>query len=78
MASFLAKKYGVDEEKALIAAYMHDYAKYDDPSEAIGILTDKEIEECEKYPFLYHAYLSAIFFKKLVADDDEIYNAIIG
>ena len=76
MAEYLAEKYGVDKEKALTAAYMHDYAKYDDPAEAIGVLTDKEIEECEKYPFLYHAYLSAIFFKKLVIDNDLIYNAI--
>ncbi|MBQ9900069.1 MAG: bis(5'-nucleosyl)-tetraphosphatase (symmetrical) YqeK [Acholeplasmatales bacterium] len=76
MASFLAKKYGVDEEKALIAAYMHDYAKYDDPSEAIGILTDKEIEECEKYPFLYHAYLSAEAYLANIGNDMEIYNAI--
>ena len=76
MASFLAKKYNVDEEKALIAAYMHDYAKYDDPSEAIGVLDDKEIEECEKYPFLYHAYLSAEAYLKYIGNDMEIYNAI--
>ena len=76
MASFLAKKYNVDEEKALSAAYMHDYAKYDDPSEAIGVLSDKEIEECEKYPFLYHAYLSAEAYLKYLGNDMEIYNAI--
>lgn len=76
MASFLAKKYGLDEEKALIAAYMHDYCKYDDPSEAIGVLTDKEIDECEKYPFLYHAYLSAEAYLANLGNDMEIYNAI--
>ena len=76
MAEFLADKYGVDKEKALVAAYMHDYAKYDDPSEAIGKLDDKEIEECEKYPFLYHAYLSAEAYLDLLGNDMEIYNAI--
>ena len=76
MAEYLAEKYGVDKEKALTAAYMHDYAKYDDPAEAIGVLTDKEIEECEKYPFLYHAYLSAEAYLSLLGNDMEIYNAI--
>ncbi len=76
MAAYLAEKYGVDKEKALTAAYMHDYCKYDDPSEAIGKLDDKDIDECEKYPFLYHAYLSAEAYLDLVGNDMEIYNAI--
>jgi len=76
MAEFLAEKYGVDKEKALVAAYMHDYAKYDDPSIAIDLLDDKEIEECEKYPFLYHAYLSAELYLKELGNDMEVYNAI--
>ena len=76
MAEFLADKYNVDKEKALVAAYMHDYAKYDDPSIAIDLLDDKEIEECEKYPFLYHAYLSAELYLKELGNDMEVYNAI--
>lgn len=76
MAEFLADKYNVDKEKALIAAYMHDYAKYDDPSIAIDLLDEKEIEECEKYPFLYHAYLSAELYLKELGNDMDIYNAI--
>ena len=76
MASYLARIYHVDEEKALIAAYMHDYSKYDDPKEAIGVLTNEEIKECEEYPFLYHAYLSAEAYKNLLGDDMDIYNAI--
>ena len=76
MAEFLASRYGIDKEKALTAAYMHDYSKYDDPSIAKDYLTKEEIEECEEYPFLYHAYLSAEFYKKLIGDDLDIYNAI--
>ncbi len=76
MAEYLADKYGVDKEKALTAAYMHDFAKYDDPTEAIGILDEKDIEECEKYPFLYHAYLSAEAYLKYVGTDMDVYNAI--
>ena len=30
MAELLAKRYGIDENKAKIAALMHDYSKYDD------------------------------------------------
>lgn len=76
MAEFLANRYGVDKEKALVAAYMHDYSKYDDPKTAVGILSDEEIKECEEFPFLYHAYLSAYMYKKLLGNDDDIYNAI--
>ena len=76
MAEYLANKYDVDVEKALVAAYMHDYCKYDDENSAIGVLTDEELNECIKFPFLYHAYLSAYAYKRLGGDDLDIYNAI--
>lgn len=76
MAEFLAKKYNVDVNKALIAAYLHDYCKYDPESDAVGVLSDREITECNKYPFLYHAYLSAYSYRKLGGEDREIFNAI--
>ncbi len=76
MAEFLAKRYGVDPNKAKIAGLMHDYSKYDNFDELKDLLSKEDQIECEKYPFLYHAYLSAIFFKKLVSDDEDIYNAI--
>ena len=77
MAEYLAKEYNVDIEKAKVAALMHDYSKYDDPKEFAYLLTKEEKEECEKYPFLYHAYLSAYNYKKLFDDFDiDIFNAI--
>ena len=76
MAEFLAKRYNVDVEKAKVAAYMHDYSKYDDPKDALGILKEEEIKECQEYPFLYHAYLSAEAYKRLMDFDIDIYNAI--
>lgn len=76
MAEYLAGLYGVDKNKALTAAYMHDYCKYDDFSNAKDILTKEELEECEKYPFLYHAYLSAYKYKELIGNDLDIFNAI--
>lgn len=78
MAELLAIRYGVDKEKALVAAYMHDYSKYDDPAVAIGVFTDEEINECRRYPFLFHAYMSAYKYKEFAKDDFDIdiYNAI--
>ena len=76
MAEFLAKRYNVDVNKAKTAAYMHDYCKYDDFSDADKILSKEEYEECLKYPFLFHAYLSAYKYKELIGDDEEIFNAI--
>ena len=76
MAEYLAGIYGVDKEKALVAAYMHDYCKYDPESDAIGVFTDEELSECNKFPFLYHAYLSAYAYKKMGGDDQDIFNAI--
>ena len=76
MASFLADKYNIDKTKAMIAAYMHDYSKYDDINENKKLLTEAEIIECDKYPFLYHAYLSAINYKLLGGTDNDIYLAI--
>ena len=76
MASYLADIYGVDKEQALIAAYLHDYSKYDPETDAVGLFTDSEMTECNKFPFLYHAYLSAYNYKKLGGTDNEIFNAI--
>lgn len=76
MAEMIAKRYDVDPNMAYVAGLMHDYSKYDNFDELKYLLSKDDQEECEKYPFLYHAYLSAIFFKKLVSDNEEIYNAI--
>jgi len=76
MAAYLAKIYNVDEQKARIAALMHDYCKYDDYKKIEEMLTEDEIVECRYYPFLYHAYGSAYTYKKLIGDDNDIFNAI--
>lgn len=76
MAKYLALKYNCDPIKAQIAAYMHDYAKYDSIDEINNYLSIEEKEECEKYSFLYHAYGSAYIYKKYIGNDDDIFNAI--
>ncbi len=76
MAEELAKRYHVDIQKAKIAAYMHDYCKYDSVQEIEKYLTKEEIEECKEFPFLYHAYGSAYMYKKYIGTDEDIFQAI--
>lgn len=78
MAEFLAKKYNVDCNKALIAAYMHDYMKYDDFEVMLSYLQSEEDKaECKKWTMLAHAYSSAEALKKeAMIFDEDIYNAV--
>ena len=76
MAKYLAIKYNIDPIKAQIAAFMHDYAKYDNIDEIKSYLNADEIKECEIFPFLYHAYGSAYIYKKYIGNDEDIFNAI--
>lgn len=76
MAKTLASRYGVSETKAMIAAYMHDYHKYESDEELELLIDPKDIEECRNCPVLYHSYASAESYKKLIGDDIDIYNAI--
>ena len=76
MAKKLANIYGVDEEKALIAAYMHDYHKYESDEEMKSLIDPSDLDECLECPVLFHSYASAESYKKLIGDDLDIYNAI--
>lgn len=76
MAGFLAERMGLDKYRAEAAGYMHDYSKYDDFDLEKLYLSDEDQKECEKYPFLYHAYLSAYHTRELLTDDEEIYQAV--
>lgn len=76
MSKKLAKKYGVDKKKAMIAAYMHDFCKYDEEVYIKSLLDEEDKKECEEYPVLYHSYGSAAYYKTFVGNDKDIYNAI--
>ena len=76
MSEYLAGIYRQDNEKAKVAAILHDYCKYDNIEDVKKYLTEEEIFECEKYPFLYHAYGSAYFYKNNIGNDPDIFNAI--
>ena len=76
MAKYLAKLYGVDPKKAVIAAYMHDYCKNDSKEYVSTLLNEKDRLECEKTNVLYHSYGSAEYYLKYIGNDMDVYNAI--
>ena len=76
MAKYLAKIYGVDKKKAVIAAYLHDYCKNDSKEYINNLLSKEDRLECEKFPVLYHSYGSAEYYLKHIGNDLDIYNAI--
>lgn len=76
----LAKKYGADEQKARIAALLHDCTK--------RLSMEEQLTLCEKYGIvldelerkalkLLHAKTGAAIARDVFGVDDEIYNAIL-
>ena len=76
MAKHLAKIYGVDPKKAVLAAYLHDYCKNDSVEYINSLLNEEDRLECEKCPVLYHSYGSAEYYLKHIGNDIDVYNAI--
>lgn len=78
-AVFLAKKYGVDEKKAELAAIFHDYAKFRDKEEMKSIIVEQKMdpELLEYNGELWHAPVGAYLAEKEAGvTDPEILNAI--
>lgn len=76
MASYLAKQYGVSVKKAKLAAYLHDYCKYDTDETVFAYIQPKDREECEIYPVLKHSYGVAEFYKAEIGEDEDVYQSI--
>ncbi|MBO5711321.1 MAG: bis(5'-nucleosyl)-tetraphosphatase (symmetrical) YqeK [Acholeplasmatales bacterium] len=76
MAKYLAGIYGVDETKAQIAAYMHDYIKYESIDEMLMLINEEDKDECMNCNVLLHSYASANMYLKYIGNDMDIYNAI--
>ena len=76
----LAKRFGVDTEKAYIAGLLHDCAREFEDSQlpAEAIKRNIEIGEVEsKMPLLLHSYIGAVMIKEVYGvDDPEISQAI--
>lgn len=76
MAKKLANIYKVDEQKAEIAALMHDYIKYEDNDEMLKLINEEDKYDCNICEVLLHSYASANMYKKFGGEDLDIYNAI--
>ena len=76
----LAKRFGVDEEKAYIAGLLHDCAREfeNDELPAEAAKRGIEIGEVEReMPLLLHSYIGAMMIKEIYGvDDPEISQAI--
>lgn len=73
----LALRYGVDSNKAYIAAIFHDYTKYDTLTFQTSVLSDNLINKYANQPVMYHALSAAAILKsKYGIDDPEILDAI--
>src|SRR5690606_1026926 len=59
----LGLKLGLDLEKLEIAAWYHDYTKYDDIQNQTAVLTKKEINEFKDTKVVYHALSAAEYLK---------------
>lgn len=76
----LAKKFGVNEEKAYIAGLLHDCAREFENEDMIDEAKKRNIkidEVEEKMPLLLHANIGAVLIKELYeVNDEEISKAI--
>lgn len=73
----LALRYGMDTNKAYIAAIYHDYTKYDDINEQIKYLSSDVVLKYKDQPVIYHALSAAEVLKiKHNIMDEEILDAI--
>ena len=78
MALTLAKKFNVDQDKAVISALLHDICKYEDIDSMEKLINnDKIFNEFRNTPEIYHAYAAANYCKNVLnIDDEDIINAI--
>ena len=76
----LAKRFGVDTEKAYIAGLLHDCAREFEDSQLLAEATKRNIEIGEvesEMPLLLHSYIGAVMIKEVYGvDDTEISQAI--
>lgn len=73
----LSLRYGVDSDKAYLAALFHDYTKYETLAEQTKVLSYDDVVRFESEPVVYHALSAAETLKnKYQVTDTEVLNAI--
>ncbi len=80
MAKNLAKRYGLNAEKAYLAGLLHDCAKCESNEKLLNIIKSqiKDVDPTELKNYkTFHAPVSALYAKeKFMVDDNEILSAI--
>lgn len=72
----LAKHYHANVDDATIAAWFHDYTKFDPIETQKLVLEANEIESRMHQPFMYHAYSAAKILKRRYHVNDDVYQAV--
>lgn len=74
-SALIAKRYGLDQDKCVIAGLLHDVSAIIKPEDMLKHVSDNRLEICEaerKFPFLLHQRMSrmcaAEYFK--ISDED--------
>ena len=70
MCDYLSQVYLIDRSRAIICGLVHDYYKYESEEEMKKLIDPRDLEECEKYPVLYHSYASSEALLKVFGIDD--------
>ncbi|MEA4912870.1 MAG: bis(5'-nucleosyl)-tetraphosphatase (symmetrical) YqeK [Oscillospiraceae bacterium] len=79
-ARALAKRYGADEERCALAAFLHDILKERDKADLLkmiedsAIIDDKLVRDC---PGIYHAFAGGVYVRETLGLDEEIGNAVM-
>ena len=79
LAVEMARRFGADEEKARIAALLHDITKYETTAQQLNLLQKYSImanQDAADFPQILHAYTAAGKARYEYGLDDEIYGAI--
>ena len=76
----LAQKHGIDGQKAVIAAYLHDILKERDEADLLQRLKASDIinfANIEKSPATWHAYAGGLYVRDELGLDEDIANAVM-
>jgi len=76
----LALTHGIDEQKAVVAAYLHDILKERDKGDLLQSLIASDImnfENIEKIPATWHAYAGGLYVRDELGMDDDIVHAVM-
>ncbi len=76
LAVRLARRYGVDPDRAWVAGLMHDLARELSPEEASFWISRLPPEEREKDPVLLHGPVASLMLKEKGIGDPEVWEAV--